>query len=432
MPPGCFLQIARQAAGGIQPASDCERAKEVPVAPESPLQRVDGGLRRRQCGSCIDCDEGLFRLTHEVDRGADLAPRAVLQTPFLNLARLLGLGFFVFDLAAHQENEVGPYRALLGGEGAHFLGERFTRYRRFTRAQTLQFQHDHLLTERVTLAIGWKLETGKRDLTRTCDLDEERVGCGEAAWARTPVPGDGSIHDRIAGLQTQQPEIERSARLPGPRVLAGYRERQGAFHELELFTRAGDLRVAQLQRLQPEVVARHRGDRDRSPRGRHQEITSRALDPNCGRTIGRHDHGHETAVAFRSLTFERKIPTPFRSDLDAGRGGQPALSKSDGPSSASAERERDPAALDHFERTWIRQGLRGDAGVGWRPDSRDDVQWGERGDSRAIRVWRSTAQARNALRHPERDPRQHDCSDAQPEDVPANRDDGGNTCAFDN
>ena len=100
---------------------------------------------------------------------------AVLQAALLDLVRLRGFLLLVLDAAAHQKDEVGPDRPLLGAQAIDLLRQGFARQRALSRPQPLQLEQDHLLAEGVALAIRRQFESGQRHLTGAGDLDEERV-----------------------------------------------------------------------------------------------------------------------------------------------------------------------------------------------------------------------------------------------------------------
>ena len=136
--------------------------------------------------------------------------------------------------AAGQEDEVGADRPLLCRDGRCFLDQRRTCERLLARPQPLNLQHDHLLAERIAFPLWRQLEAGKRHLTRTRHLHEERVRRSEPVIAGPRVPTDDAIDHRVARLKLHLRKRERGLPFPVRGRRRATLQRDRAFLELEL------------------------------------------------------------------------------------------------------------------------------------------------------------------------------------------------------
>ena len=120
----------------------------------------------------------------------------------------------------------------------------------------------------------------------------------ESDTARPSSPGasvvrDGVVDEQIAFGQLQLFERALEAALPLTRIRPRHRQRQIAFVEFILLAGARDLRVAQRERSQPEIVLRAHADRDARGVVAEQQILAGREDVDGGRLIGRHRHRNQ-------------------------------------------------------------------------------------------------------------------------------------------
>ena len=285
-----FASLSSQSSRRIDPASHGKRPQNVAVPAEGSLERFDGGARRRQRSRRVDRREADLDLSHVLDGIDDLAARGVLETAFLDLVRVLGLGFFVLDLTSHQEHEVRAHGSLLGRDVPDFPLERGAVERALARPQPFQLEDDHLLAEGVALSIGRQLEPGERDLAGTRHLDEERLRRREPGITRPLVAADDAVDHGVAGCEAERRESEIRPGLPCAAAFTRDGQGKRSLVELELLAGTRDLGVAQLERLEPEVVGCRCGKTDDGRGVGQQEIFAWSLHTNRRSTIGNHRH----------------------------------------------------------------------------------------------------------------------------------------------
>ena len=100
---------------------------------------------------------------------------------------MLGLFFFIFDVASHQEDEVAADRALLRRKRAGLVVERRSAQTLLALLQPAKLDDDHLLAQGVALLIGRHFEPFERHLSRPGHLDEKRVGRSGASGPGTLI-----------------------------------------------------------------------------------------------------------------------------------------------------------------------------------------------------------------------------------------------------
>src|SRR5919108_418872 len=94
--------------------------------------------------------------------------------------------------------------------------------------QAFELEDDHLLAERVSLAIRRHLESFERDLARSGDLYEVRIGGRQSSLARTPISADDPVDDRVSGCKSERSQRQLRARVPHAIALSHDVERNRA------------------------------------------------------------------------------------------------------------------------------------------------------------------------------------------------------------